>query len=221
VSIFCRRSEDQLFSAVASDGNFHLPHSGMQVYLGRGGVAVRASAVPLEFHEVRMSFPELALRTARKHVENFADENTALAAHVEAMECLDCEAFLDLGIDAFSWLRKATKVVRTEALHEDSEAIERAESSLQQSRKAWLRTCDLAETWIAVQLTRGFVLGNLDEFRRCGAAMRQIVAIDEQREAISQQVPPAELLGKMAIPVPQEWIDEPTWSPEPSAGADP
>ncbi|RIK82443.1 MAG: hypothetical protein DCC68_06510 [Planctomycetota bacterium] len=159
-----------------------------------------------------MALPEVALRTAEKHVSNYEAESALMAAHQEALECLDCEAFLDLGIDAFNWLMKATKVVRTVALREDDEAIERAEASLRAWRKAWLGPCDLAETWAGLQIARGFNIENLDKFRACCAAMRQIVADDARRDAAAAHVAPVDVLSQMAIAPPQDWLDEPSWT---------
>lgn len=159
-----------------------------------------------------MALPEVALRTAQLHVSNYEAESALMAAHQETLECLDCEAFLELGIDAFNWLLKATKVVRTVALREESDSIERAEASLRTSRKAWLGPCDLAEKWATVQLERGFSIENLEQFRNCVLIMRQIVADDDRRDAVAMRVPTAEVLSQIAVPPPREWLDEPTWT---------
>ena len=50
----------------------------------------------------------LAFRNARNHVRDFAFEGEELMAkHSQAMECRDCEAFLQMGIDAFHWILRA------------------------------------------------------------------------------------------------------------------
>ena len=55
----------------------------------------------------------IILRTARRHVANFADECDVLKDHQQAMECRDCDAVLQLGIDAFAWLVRADERLRS------------------------------------------------------------------------------------------------------------
>lgn len=155
--------------------------------------------------------PELTLRTAEKHVKNYEQESAVVQDHDEAMECLDCEAFLDLGIDAFSWLQRATKAVRKAALHTDHEMIEAAENSRRASRKAWLGPCDMAETAAARRIARGFALPNLQKFRDCCDAMRQLVDNEDKRNEHLARVLSTETLSKMAVDPPRDWSNEPAW----------
>lgn len=158
-----------------------------------------------------MSISELTLRTATKHVKNFEEETVVMRDHYEAMECLDCETYLDLGIDAFTWISRATKAVRKVALETDHESIEAAETSLRALRKMWLGPCDMAERWAGLLTKRGFTLPNLEKFRQCCDTMRQLVACDDNRDANASRVPSAEILSEMAIEPPREWINEPAW----------
>jgi hypothetical protein len=158
-----------------------------------------------------MSLSQLIIRTAQKHVKNYEAETAVMMAHYQAMECLDCEAYLDLGIDAFGWIIKATKDVRKSALKSDDDGIDEAEKLLRMLRKIWLGPCDWAEQWAELQIQRGFALPNLEKFRQCSKAMRQLVESDENREQCASLAPSAEILSKIAIDPPPEWINEPAW----------
>jgi hypothetical protein len=161
-----------------------------------------------------MSLPGVVLRAAKRHVANYEEESELMADQPDMSESLDCEALLDLGIDAFRWLQRATQVVRNLALREDSEQINRAEASLRRWRKAWLRPCETAESSVAVQIARGLPVANLDRFRACCDTMRRIVDDDAKVDELAARVPSAEALASMAIPPPREWLDEPSWNAE-------
>lgn len=59
-----------------------------------------------------MQHESLTFRTARKHLENLQAEADVMMAHHEAMECHDCEALVQLGIDAFDWVMRADSDIR-------------------------------------------------------------------------------------------------------------
>ena len=65
---------------------------------------------PSEYDKARtdMATDSLVFRTAERHVNNYTRESSGLMAeHREAMDCRDCEAFLQLAIEAFHWLIRA------------------------------------------------------------------------------------------------------------------
>lgn len=117
----------------------------------------------------------LALREARRHVRSFSDECELVQDHREGSECRECEAFLQLGIDAFRWLVRADETIRGAIYTGGAEHDARADESLRSLFRAWLRPCDFANQWIAAQQGRGYHLGNLDEFRASEREVRSIV----------------------------------------------
>lgn len=120
-----------------------------------------------------------ALQFARQKVESYTDE--VMRSHYEAMDCLDCETYLQLGIEAFRWLVWADQAIRR-AVFADKTAYEsEVEEALRSLFVAWLRPCDSAEKWIEVQRDRGFEVDNADEFRRCCEEVRAIVRSFEDR----------------------------------------
>jgi hypothetical protein len=116
----------------------------------------------------------LVLRTARRHVASFADECEIVSDHRQAMECLDCEALLQLGIDAFDWLVRADQDFR-KAVFEGIDYEADVDEAIRELFKAWLKTCEQANPWIAVQQQRGYALANLEHFRKCEREVRAIV----------------------------------------------
>jgi hypothetical protein len=123
-----------------------------------------------------MAQDSLAYRTAQSHVHMYGDAfQGIMAQHAEAMECRDCEAFLQMGIDAFEWLMRADREYRMAIYRGEIEHDPDFDKALQNDYEGWLNPCQYAEKWIESQLTRGFKIDNLVEFRRCVEEMNAIV----------------------------------------------
>jgi hypothetical protein len=118
----------------------------------------------------------LALRTAKTLVESYSREDGVIEEHKQAMDCRDCETYLQLGIDAFDWLIRADQIAR-KAIFSGSTAIDpdQVEAEIGRLCRTWLDSGDRANAWIALQQSRGFAVENLDRFRECHAEMRAIV----------------------------------------------
>lgn len=124
-----------------------------------------------------------ALRTARRRVDDFANQLAVIRQSREAMECRDCEDYLQLGIDAFNWLKRANDQWEEAKSDFDSEnrrdiSIEMADQAIRQLYFVWLRSSEEAKKRINVQVGRGYVVDNRDEFESCVEQVREIV---EQR----------------------------------------
>ena len=127
-----------------------------------------------------MTLDSLALRTAQTFVNSYAHEDDVVQQHSEAMDCRDCEAFLQLGIDAFNWVIRADQVTRQVMFSGDSDFVpDDVEAAIRALCKLWLKPCDRANQWVAVQHSRGFKVDNLDAFRNCCVEMRAIVKAQE------------------------------------------
>lgn len=116
----------------------------------------------------------VALRTARRHVANFADECEIMRGHREAMECRDCDTVMQLGIDAFAWLIRADECLRA-AVYEGMGYDADADEAIRELFRGWLRPCEPVNKWIEIQAQRGYHLDNLEEFRKCEREVRSIV----------------------------------------------
>jgi len=128
-----------------------------------------------------MNAEDLTFRTARKHVQNFGHEKDVMEQHREAMDYWDCEAFLQLGIDAFDWVIRADLSARK---HENEGRIGPEEAKECAKRliefcKDWLSYSTVAEHWTAVQIDRGYQLERLDAFEKCRDELKAIVGAHE------------------------------------------
>jgi hypothetical protein len=118
----------------------------------------------------------IAYRTARSHVHLFKDEgDELLERHERAMDCRDCESFLQLGIDAFKWLCRADEEIRKGIFSGEVQYKEDMDSAIAALYKLWLRPCVFAEQWIRHQLQHELKIDNLAAFRECQEEVRAIV----------------------------------------------
>lgn len=103
--------------------------------------------------------------------------------HRQAMDCRDCESFLQLGIDAFDWIVRADQVLRG-AMYQGFEGFDHneAEDAIRALCRSWLAPCTRANEWAVVQNQRDFRVDNLDRFRQCCAEMQAIVNAQDAKE---------------------------------------
>ena len=114
-----------------------------------------------------MSTDTLSYRVACRHVDLFADESELMKQHFEAMECRDCEDFLQLGIDAFRWLVRADEIIRSNVYQQKADYDPELDQALETLFVRWLEPSEFANEWIASLLSREFTPDNLDQFRKC------------------------------------------------------
>ena len=135
-----------------------------------------------------MNAESLAFRTAKKHAVSYSEESAALmASHAEAMDCRNCEAFLQMGIDTFEWLMRADRVYRMAMYRGEVGHDAELEDALAHLCEGWLKPCEFAEQWIEKQLTNGYQIDNLKDFRRCVEEMSAIV--ESNRQHGDQELP--------------------------------
>lgn len=150
----------------------------------------------------------LAMKTAKLYVRTYTDEqNKLMQEHYEAMDCLDCEAFLQLGIDAYDWIsrasRHATKQFRAGTMQPTAELRDAFDALY----RSWLRSVEFARRWIAVQQARGFQLDNQGEFEQAVYAVEKIVADSDRMAELGER---AKLVSVETIATcpPPEWAAE-------------
>ena len=98
-----------------------------------------------------------------------------IGRHVSAMECRDCEDFLQLGIDAFNWMIRADEQFREAIFDGRIEYDAETDESLSLLFRTWLKPSSYAEKWAAEQTERGFTLEKIAQFRQCVTEVRAIV----------------------------------------------
>jgi hypothetical protein len=136
-----------------------------------------------------MELDNLSYRAATALVHSYALEDEVAGAHREAMDCRDCEDFLQLGIDAFQWVMRADQVLRR-ATFEGKAAFDpaQAEAGIRALCALWLKPCEPANRWISLQESRGFKVDNVERFHECCTEMRAIVAA---QDATDEDMPEA------------------------------
>jgi hypothetical protein len=112
------------------------------------------------------------LRIAQEHAEQYSK---IMQQHYEAMDCFDCEAYLQSGIDTFRWFIRADRVIRLAIYKEVYGHDPKIDQVLESLFRGWLVNCPKAEEWVTVQEKRGYTVSNLDEFRHCCEETRAIV----------------------------------------------
>lgn len=118
----------------------------------------------------------LTFQCAKQHVETYnGTKDSLMQAHEEAMDCYDCEAFLQLGIDAFDWLVRSDLVIRQAIYSEQYEHDPEIEEAIRKLAKAWLNPYDYAMQWVNRQKERGYSVSNLKRFEECHHEVRAIV----------------------------------------------
>ena len=122
----------------------------------------------------------LTFEYAESHVKHYKRAKQHLMdQHREALDCYDCEAFLQLGIDAFDWVMRADRVVRSAYADGTVEYSEDVESAVKELCKGWLGPCEYAEEWAQKHLASGYQIDNLVVFRECCRQMQAIVKFNE------------------------------------------
>ena len=135
-----------------------------------------------------MATESLAFRNAEIHVQSYSAQSSLMAAHAEAMDCRDCEAFLQMGIDAFKWLLRADRDHRLAVYRGEAQFSPEFDAELQRLCGRWLVPCDFAEKWIANQLAKDFAIDNLEEFRNCVTEMQAIVNSHRGKDNLPEQI---------------------------------
>ncbi|MFO1019106.1 MAG: hypothetical protein U0903_00175 [Planctomycetales bacterium] len=130
-------------------------------------------------HEEYVMSENVALKLAEVCIHEYADESRdAWKDHAEAMNCRDCEEFLQKGINAFKFLRYAEEVMR----QADYRGIEPFTGDLRETvgrlYRAWFGPCEMAEQWIETLGGQGYFPENLKAFRE---------ACDQVQEIVDQQ----------------------------------
>ena len=108
------------------------------------------------------------LEIAKSRVAQFEDAvNPLMIDHQAAMNCFDCEAFIQTGIDAVCWLGLAEQAVLNQ--HKSGATLVPQEFYpwLEGGYNTFLRRSEFAKQWIGECDSRGDSLAKADEFDRC------------------------------------------------------
>ena len=121
------------------------------------------------------TFPEVAtLPRWRRSREILADRR-------DADQRQDCDDCLQLGIEAFRWLQKASAGYQDDVYSGRSEYDDDAERQITDLYERWLKPCTAAKSWIVDLHERGLPPGNSGEFHRC--CIEAAETLEERRMA--------------------------------------
>jgi hypothetical protein len=126
-----------------------------------------------------------SLLIATQRVKAYRERDALMEQHAQAMECRDCEDFLQAGIEAYKWLRQADESLR-EAAKAGFDVGEEAKQALDTLYRCWLDPCEHAERRIQEQQKVGFPIANLPAFREACTFVERQVRKQEMCPAIEQ-----------------------------------
>lgn len=126
----------------------------------------------------------LYLRNARQSVHgytSFASADCVICESQQAVDCMDCEAFIECGIASFRFLMHASEKVREAVYDGKIEFSIEFENAILALVKDWLTPVAVAEQWIARCLANGYSVEKLSQFRECVDEARALVGFDQER----------------------------------------
>ncbi|MBX9790304.1 MAG: hypothetical protein K2Y37_15405 [Pirellulales bacterium] len=114
---------------------------------------------------------------ARNHAGHYGSVyyDRSLQETREADDCGDCEAFLQLGIDAAQWYLRADREQRLIAYQRGEDIDPETQATVEKWFRDWLVPCDFAERWVARIEAQGRSPSNLQAFRAICEEIRAIV----------------------------------------------
>ena len=120
---------------------------------------------------------DYSLQLAQKYVNAYSEKDV-MAQHRDAMKCFDCQDFLQSGIEALKWLKRAEDVIQ-QAAREGISVPDDVPKAIDVLYRTWLAPCDRAEQLIKQQKSLGYEPSNLMQFMKaCEQVKNRIQAID-------------------------------------------
>ena len=129
--------------------------------------------------EAEMSL--LYVKNAEKRIAEYvgcSQYDSVVEASRLAVDCMDCEAFLDCGIRTFEFVMHVDERIREAIITEKIAYDEDVDQAILQLIKAWLGTVPDAMRWIE-RCERGhYTVANRGEFMKCIAEAEAIAKYD-------------------------------------------
>ena len=118
---------------------------------------------------------------AEQKVEQF----DLMSQHRQAMECRDCEEFLQSGIEAFKCIQWAEETLRAAVVefHVDL-PFEKTGRIIRTLYRQWFGPVEFARQWIAKNQANGYLPDNLTEFRAAVADCKKQIERSERDELL-------------------------------------
>lgn len=111
---------------------------------------------------------------AKRRVDDFAAFDVVEESK-QAIDCLNCEAMIDFGIEALESVIKADAVFRDAAMDGLIEFTEELDDSLHGLIRHWLRTSEHSIVWIKKCESREYEVKRRDEFMKFVREAKSII----------------------------------------------
>ncbi len=121
----------------------------------------------------------IAYESAKHQVKFYAEQPSLMQEHLLAMNCRDCEDFLQLGIDCFKWLSRAEECLRQEVYKGKRKNDGELSEALDHLYSQWQIPVRWAEKWVESQRASGYEPDNLNEFH---SVCDQVQTVVDERQ---------------------------------------
>ncbi|HEY5314199.1 MAG TPA: hypothetical protein VIK18_16825 [Pirellulales bacterium] len=109
-----------------------------------------------------------------------AEYDSAMRAHLQAVDCFDCEDRLLLGIEAFRWIESAQQAATREMAAKGFS--QQTYDTVTELYRRWLRPCANAMMSAEQHVGNSFEIRYLEEFKRsCRRAEAFLAAVDHEQ----------------------------------------
>jgi len=130
-----------------------------------------------------MTSPPLYITEARRRVEAF-EQLDAMSESRHAMESLDCEAWLKIGIDLFKFLIETDEAIRL-AIYSQKYSLDVTLDEFDNISRTlmagWLRPSRRADRWIKQCEDSGYIVEHKDKFFKCVREAESILRQNKRR----------------------------------------
>ena len=119
----------------------------------------------------------LNLELAQRHLERYGEGASNVPAHAtNGVGGRSCNDVLRRGIDAYRWLVRAEETLREACYQGLFTFTPEVKNTLAAMYESWLKSSELAESWIDAHCQTGEPLQLLHDFRRAQESVEEILA---------------------------------------------
>ena len=125
--------------------------------------------------KTRMGLIEQTQDRAARRVQEFRDiahdhGTSVVDESRQAMDCLECDDFLRLGVEAYRWITRVDELLRFALYRGSCDYDETVESAILGLLTEWLSQSSAAIKWASLCKAHGYKLDNEAEFLECVSA---------------------------------------------------
>lgn len=132
----------------------------------------------------------LYIKSAQMSVNGFTslvDDELILESN-RAVDCMDCEALLLVGIQAFDGISRVDECIREAVFAKKITVDEKFDDAILRLYKAWMIPTANAIRWAETCKDHGFDVANLEEFMRCVEEAQSIIGSNFSKSSAIRQL---------------------------------